>query len=113
MPGLTDEDRELLMAVIRKSKPRLFGLGIAELSIIVSLFISVCFFYIRTNDMLTGYAVFKERTEKFMSNSDKYHSTFLGISFLEGQPENPNYDVARARDSFNNKLTGEPKWQTK
>lgn len=97
----TDEDKEFLLQAARGPKEfKVLGLRISELTLIVSAAFLLFAFYIRTNDMLAVLTKRQEYTDRFMENSDRYHSTFLGMQFQQGKPENPSYDLDRVRGIF-------------
>lgn len=103
----TDHDLLVLSNLIRSSKQesqrKVFGVTISEFAMIVSAALMVVTFYVRTNDLALGFKDFKSYTQTFMDNSDRYHTTVLGVGFKQGTPENPNFNAAKVREMFNGK----------
>lgn len=90
----TEADKAFLLQMVRGPKEfKVFGLRVSEVTLIISAAFLLFAFYIRTNDMLAVLTEKQKYTDKFMENSDRYHSTVSGFSFHQGKPENPGYDA--------------------
>jgi hypothetical protein len=96
---LTDDDKHFLASVLKSGdrSSKIMGFRVQEVAVILAFLFLLMAFYIRTSDVLLQFTEFSARTQRFMDNSDVYHSTVLGVQFSNGKPENTAYSSDRVR----------------
>lgn len=95
---LNNEEKEILRNISKSvNGKRFFGFKIQELVILGSVLLGISAFYLRTNDTLDRLVNLSEYTQKFMKNSDGYHSAILGLEFDKGRPINGKDYISKVR----------------
>lgn len=103
---LTDRDIEILAKLIKGGEKKILGFRVPELVMICGVLLSVFAFYIRTNDAIVRLTKLGEYTQGFMTNSDLHHTEVLGTRFVQGRPDNPNFDPSRIRELLHGQSKG-------
>ena len=108
---LSEEDKKFLTSVMSNG-PKILGMKVSEVMIVLSIFVSLGSFYFGTrNDIssinisITKLTTMMDYVTKFTVNSDKFHSQMTNVEFDQGRPMNGD-NIALMRERLSKPITG-------